>query len=116
MWSTQHTQIINSPKTNNLKVLIITLATQDQKKHNSLTHSNSASPGKKNATFHPRSFLQTVIDIGGVNIMSMWPMFALWNTQEGEGLVNCPVTFKEITHIKPQIPLLISADSFVFAT
>lgn len=42
--------------------------------------------------------------MGGVNIMSMWAMFALWNNQEGEGLVNCPVTFKEITHIKPQIP------------
>jgi hypothetical protein len=64
---------------------MITLATQDQKKQNSLTNSNSASSGKNNTIFHQRNFLKKVIAIEGVNIVSLWTVFALWNTQEGEG-------------------------------
>ena len=64
---------------------MITLATQDQKKQNSLTNSNSASSGKKNTIFHQRNFLKKVIAIECVNIVSLWTVFALWNTQEGEG-------------------------------
>lgn len=55
-WNTQDTHIINSPKTMNLKVLMITLATQDQKKQNSLTNCNLMWPGKKNVIFHQRNY------------------------------------------------------------
>jgi hypothetical protein len=64
---------------------MITMATQDQKNRIHLRIVAQRHQARKMPLFIHAIFLKMVIDIVGVNIMSLWSMFALWNTQEGEG-------------------------------